>query len=108
AAVNGRSPWRAPAHRGPAPVAADPAAPGWRIVAAMTSLRRRSFLGLAALPLATACSPLALLNATVPDGGYRLLADQAYGPHPRQRLDLYLPDDLARPAPVALFFYGGR
>jgi acetyl esterase/lipase len=74
----------------------------------MTSLRRRSLLGLAAMPLVAACSPLAALNATVPADGYRLIADQAYGGHPRQKLDLYVPDGLTGPAPVALFFYGGR
>lgn len=54
-----------------------------------------------------ACSPASLLNVTVPDSGYRKLADIAYGADPRQRLDLYIP---TRPDPerrVVVFFYGG-
>ena len=61
---------------------------------------------LVALPTA-GCGP-ALLNALVPDGGYRLKRDLAYGDLARQRLDVYLPDGLAGPAPVVVFFYGGR
>ncbi|HJQ58567.1 MAG TPA: alpha/beta hydrolase, partial [Vineibacter sp.] len=55
----------------------------------------------------SACSPADLLNATVPDTGYRRLSDIAYGDDPRQRLDLYIPQ---RPDPsrsVVVFFYGG-
>jgi acetyl esterase/lipase len=55
----------------------------------------------------SACSPAALLNLVVPQQGYRIERDLAYGPDPRQRLDLYVPDDLRAPAPVLLFFYGG-
>lgn len=66
-------------------------------------------LGLAAwLPvLLAACSPVDLLNATVPTDGYAVSEDHAYGPDPRHRLDVYVPDDLAGPAPVVIFFYGG-
>jgi len=52
-------------------------------------------------------SPAAMLNLTVPRSGYRVQRDIAYGEHARNRLDLYLPLDGARPAPVVLFFYGG-
>lgn len=69
------------------------------------TLRRAVLIGLA-LPLA-ACSPAGLLNALVPEGGYRVERDLEYGPDRRQRLDLYLPDPLPRPAPVLVFFYGG-
>ena len=55
----------------------------------------------------TGCGPR-LLDALVPDSGYRLERDLAYGKQPRQRLDVYLPDGLAGPAPVVVFFYGGR
>ena len=48
-----------------------------------------------------------LINGTVPRAGYRILPGLAYGPEARQRLDLYVPDGLAAPAPVLLFFYGG-
>ena len=74
------------------------------------TLRRTILLGLA-LPLA-ACTPAGVLNALIPDSGYRIERDLAYGPKPRQRLDLYIPDQTApersgRPAPVIVFFYGG-
>jgi acetyl esterase/lipase len=55
----------------------------------------------------SACSP-ALLNITVPRGGYSLHRDINYGPVPRQKLDIYVPDGLTAPAPVILFFYGGN
>jgi len=63
-------------------------------------------LSLLALP--AACSPLAVLNGVaVPSDGYRLRSDLPFGPHPRQRLDVYIPDRLSGPAPVVVFFYGG-
>lgn len=46
------------------------------------------------------------LLATQPRGGVRLLADQAYGPHERHRLDVYLPEQAAS-APVLVCFHGG-
>ncbi len=49
---------------------------------------------------------LPLINSRVPRSGYRILADLAYGPDPRHKLDLYVPDGLTAPAPVLLFFYG--
>jgi acetyl esterase/lipase len=57
--------------------------------------------------LLSACSPAPLLNLAVPQDGYRIERDLAYGADPRQKLDLYVPDHLAAPAPVMLFFYGG-
>jgi len=59
------------------------------------------------LPIA-GCGPAALLNALVPDDGYRVERDLAYGDAARQRLDLYLPDEAVAPAPVVVFFHGGR
>jgi acetyl esterase/lipase len=62
----------------------------------------------------TACSPLGTFNAVIPkDGGGRLIArDVAFGPQPRQRLDLYYPSalgaDVPRPdLPVIVFIHGG-
>lgn len=52
-------------------------------------------------------APVAALNLVVPRSGYRIERDLAYGADPRQRLDLYVPDNLTAPAPVLLFFYGG-
>lgn len=54
-------------------------------------------------------SPVDVLNALIPPGGPVLEAGVAYGPHPRQRLDIYHPTGEA-PAggwPVAVFFPGG-
>lgn len=55
-------------------------------------------------------SPATLLNLGVPRAGYTVECDIAYGPHPRQRMDLYLPQQTGsgeRNAPGILFFYGG-
>lgn len=54
-----------------------------------------------------ACSPLAPVNFLVPEDTYKLLADQPYGSHERQRLDVYLPIGELADAPVVVFFYGG-
>lgn len=58
-----------------------------------------------------ACSPLGLLNSLGPRdrGAGRVARDIAYGPEPRQRLDVWAPDG-PPPAggwPVLAFFYGG-
>lgn len=70
--------------------------------------RRGLATSLAAL-LTGACSPLALFNRFSPkDGAGRLEArDIAYGPDPRQRLDIYRPRRMSDPAPLLVFFYGG-
>jgi acetyl esterase/lipase len=52
------------------------------------------------------CSP-GLLNLFVPSGGYTIQRDIAYGQDPHQKLDVYIPDGLTKPAPVLIFFYGG-
>ncbi len=57
--------------------------------------------------LLSGCSALTALNAFVPDDGYSARQDIAYGPQPRQALDVYTPVDRADPAPVVVFFYGG-
>ena len=48
-----------------------------------------------------------LFNLAIPKAGYSLHRDIAYGSGPRARLDLYIPEGLAAPAPVLLFFHGG-
>jgi acetyl esterase/lipase len=69
-------------------------------------------LVIAALAIA-ACAPTRTLNALAPTDTYRADNDVAYGPDPRQRLDVYQPLPTAvlkMPAkgwPVAVFFYGG-
>jgi len=66
----------------------------------------RRVLGAAGLLLAAACSPVRVLNGLAPE---RLAGEAiAYGPLPRQKLDLYQPrPDVASP-PVVVFFYGGN
>jgi acetyl esterase/lipase len=72
---------------------------------------------LAVLPLAllaTACSPLGTIDAlTAYDDGAAMVAHGvAYGPHPRQHLDVYAPTapasvDGGDGRPVVVFVYGG-
>ncbi|MBA4805116.1 MAG: alpha/beta hydrolase [Brevundimonas sp.] len=74
-------------------------------------MTRRGLLAPLLGAAAAACSPLALLNRLGPrdPGAGRVAQDLAYGPDPRQRLDLWAPDG-PRPAdgwPVLVFFYGG-
>jgi len=68
-------------------------------------LLRLAACGLSAL--LAGCSPLAALNATIPDQGFMASRNHAYGEHPRQQLDVYSPRDEAGRAPVVVFFYGG-
>ncbi|WP_053064086.1 alpha/beta hydrolase [Caballeronia mineralivorans] len=74
--------------------------------------RRIVTFGLASLGAAAlaACSPVKLLNATIPSGGYRKTPDIAYGSDPRQALDVYVPTAAvarSETRPVVVFFYGG-
>ena len=60
--------------------------------------------------VATACTPIGVLNATAPRSGIAISRDIAYGDNTRQRLDVYAPK--AAPAgtshaPVVVFLYGG-
>jgi len=64
-------------------------------------------MGLALLALAT-CSGADVLNSTIPREGYSVQRDIPYAPGPRHGLDIYVPDHLAGPAKVIVFFYGGR
>jgi acetyl esterase/lipase len=66
---------------------------------------RRSVLATAGAGLLSACS--AGLDALVPRGTYRDGGSVAYGPLPRQQLDLYLPLQPRAGMPVVVFFYGG-
>jgi acetyl esterase/lipase len=73
----------------------------------LSSFRARG--ALAALPLAAltvACSPVVVVNALVPRGGYTVARDIAYGDGAARRLDVYRPAASA-PLPVVVFFYGG-
>lgn len=58
-----------------------------------------------AMLLTTAC--VALLNASVPSDGYRVISNVPYGTHARQSLDIYVPSNAKGPASVLVFYYGG-
>jgi acetyl esterase/lipase len=58
----------------------------------------------------TACAPVKVLNAVADASpGHTVRTSLAYGPLPRQMLDVYTPRAAAPPEgwPVAVFFYGG-
>ncbi len=69
-------------------------------------MRRAAFAVAAAALLVAGCSPLGLLNWVSAEPAHDR-TEIAYGAHPRQRLDLYRPKDLAGRAPTVVFFYGG-
>lgn len=77
----------------------------------VSAQRRRllAALGLSSLAgvLATACSPVALLNGAAPSDTYIRTSGIAYGELPRQRLDVYRPAASGIDAPTVVFFYGG-
>lgn len=80
----------------------------------MSRPRRRAFLvrwaaaGLAVFLGGCANLGIGVVNALVPSEGYRRETAIAYGPHPRQALDVYVPTaGEAGARPVVLFFYGG-
>jgi acetyl esterase/lipase len=58
--------------------------------------------------LLSACSPASLFGAIQPPAPGGEVADVAYGAGPRRSMDLYLPAASGAPAPVVVFFYGGR
>ncbi|MDQ6629977.1 MAG: alpha/beta hydrolase [Pseudomonadota bacterium] len=75
-------------------------------------MKRAALLALvvAATLALLACAPLATVNALVRSDTYRATGGVAYGPLPRQKLDVYTPT-LTKPAagwPVVVFFYGGN
>lgn len=74
----------------------------------LTALASFACLVLGAVGM-SGCSPLGLFDAIGPrdGGGRQVLRNQPFGTNPRQRLDVYAPDDLPEPAPVVVFFYGG-
>ena len=69
----------------------------------------KTMLSAAAVVLTTACSPVQTLNAIIPDSGYQLSKNVAFGSLPRQKLDIYTPKQIAADGkpPVVIFFYGG-
>jgi acetyl esterase/lipase len=75
----------------------------------MTRRGLNSALAGAGALLTAACSPLTLYNNLAPrDPARRAGRDIAYGPDPRQKLDVYTPETASgAPWPVLVFFYGG-
>ncbi|WP_422015930.1 alpha/beta hydrolase [Reyranella sp.] len=70
------------------------------------NLARRGLLA-SVLGLLGGCSPAALLNTTVARSGYTLDADIPYGSLPRQKLDVYSPEQPRGDGKAVIFFYGG-
>ena len=69
-------------------------------------LPRRSLFAM--LPaLLTACSAVDVLNATVATDTYQRAENLAYGPDPRQKVDVYQPKPAVINPPMVVFFYGG-
>ncbi|MDP8915720.1 MAG: alpha/beta hydrolase [Pseudomonadota bacterium] len=70
----------------------------------------RALLLLILAGLVSACSPTRLFNglAAVGSGEVQRIRDESYGPHARNRLDVYVParGDGA-PKPILVFLYGG-
>ena len=76
-------------------------------------IRRAALAGFVAVAgaaiLADVFIPLTAFNAAMPqDAGSAMIGSVAYGPLPRQGLDIYAPTDAHRgPLPVIVFIYGG-
>lgn len=77
---------------------------------ARRTLLRASALTLVAVPACGGASladhGLAALNALSAAPPEPVVTDAAFGPHPRQRLDVFAPPG-SRPAPAVVFWYGG-
>ena len=75
------------------------------------TISRRLLAACASSLAAVGCSPLALFDTFAPRDGGTIKAGRAlrYGDHPRQTLDIHVPEtaSASRPAPVIVFFYGG-
>jgi acetyl esterase/lipase len=69
---------------------------------------KRMLVGAGILLGAVGCSSLGLLDALTPAGNYAATLDIAYGPQPRQRLDVYVPSGPVAKGTVIVFFYGGN
>ncbi|MFO7813687.1 MAG: alpha/beta hydrolase [Pelovirga sp.] len=72
----------------------------------ITHHHRRTLLMLPLLALLQGCV-YGMLDLAVPNDGYTEIITARYGDHPRQRLDLYLPEQEKADAPTLVFFYGG-
>jgi acetyl esterase/lipase len=72
-------------------------------------MTRRTGLVAALAAWLSGCSGAAVLNSFVPADSYQGRQDVAYGPDPRQKLDVYRPLASSGGAvpPIVVFFYGG-
>ena len=72
-------------------------------------MRLRNFIpfALIAASLVAGCSKTDFLNFTIPKSGYKKYPDIAYGTNDRQKLDVYVPDQLIPSHSVIVFYYGG-
>lgn len=76
----------------------------------MSKRTLRSIVSAGLVWLTSACSPISVLNAVIPENGYHSVADIAYGSHHRQKLDLYFPlpsSATSGQGKTIIFFYGG-
>ncbi len=60
-----------------------------------------------ALTMLTGCSALGAYNFLQAGSVKPAESNLAYGSHPRQIIDIYLPSPTAQPAPLMVWFYGG-
>ncbi|MCD5994315.1 alpha/beta hydrolase [Pseudomonas sp. CDFA 602] len=73
----------------------------------MTRAIFRTLMTGALLAVLSGCSALKVLNAFTPSSTVAKVSDVAYGPEPRNQLDIYVPKSKPTQAPVVVFFYGG-
>lgn len=71
----------------------------------MSPIKRLFTAALLSLGLA-GCSTVDMLNRVEPRTGVEIVRDIAFGPGPRDRLDVYRPKS-GKPGPVVVFLYGG-
>ena len=57
--------------------------------------------------LLSGCSAVGVLNSLTPKHNYQLSEGIAYGPDPRQRVDVYRPKPFTSEQALIVFFYGG-
>ncbi|MGL4465661.1 MAG: alpha/beta hydrolase fold domain-containing protein, partial [Planctomycetia bacterium] len=73
----------------------------------MTMTKFRQWVVLAAVPFAAATATIGLAEAPAPIPGVRSERDVAYGPHERNRLDVFTPEKAVDPLPLVVWVHGG-
>lgn len=73
------------------------------------NVKSRILIVLACLFVISGCTKLGALNALLPKDTQtsRILQAVPFGSHPRQKLDVYLPESSKEGRPVVVFLYGG-